>query len=295
MPERGSPNLARRRRLAAELRRLRERKGLTGDLATERLGWSASSKLSRIELGKSGVKSADLQSLLDLYEVTPARREELAALAEESRTSGAIQAASMRLPGDQIAFLEAEADAESIWIWDPQVVPGLFQTEDYARAQLRAWVNRFALPLAEIDRRIQSRRLRQEVLTRDSPPRVSAVIDESVLRRRVGGPSVMRAQLYRLAEVSELSNVDIRVLPLNGEHLLATGSFNYLKFRQLHDVPLNDLVSFDHLTGMENVEGEIEVHQYKVVLDALLESSLDRESSRALIISIANEVWAYPE
>jgi transcriptional regulator with XRE-family HTH domain len=294
VPERGSPNLARRQRLAAELRRLRERTDLTGNEVTERLGWSASSKLSRIELGKSGVKSADLQALLDLYEVTPARRDELTALAEESRTSGAIQAASMRLPGDQIAFLEAEDEAESIWIWDPQVVPGLFQTEDYARALLQAWVTRFALPSAEIDRRIQSRRLRQEVLTRDSPPRVFVVVDESVLRRKVGESSVMRAQLERLAEVSELPNVDIRVLPLNGEHLLATGSFNYLKFRQVHHVPFNDIVWFDHLTGMENVEGEIEVHQYNVVLVSLTESSLDRESSRALIISIANEVWADP-
>jgi hypothetical protein len=104
----------------------------------------------------------------------------------------------------------------------------------------------------------------------------------------------MRAQLERLAEVSELPNVDIRVLPLNGEHLLATGSFNYLKFRQLHHVPLNDIVWFDHLTGMENVEGEVEVHQYNVVLDSLIESSLDHENSRALIMAIANDVWADP-
>ena len=294
MPERGSPNLARRRRLAGELRRLRERAGLTGNQVTELLGWSASSKLSRIELGKSGVKSADLQALLNQYHVTPARREELTALAEESRTSGAIQAASMRLPGEQVAFLEDEADAESIWMWDPQVVPGLFQTEDYARALLQAWVTRFALPSAEVDRRIETYRLRQGLLRGDSPPRVSVVIDESVLRRRVGEPSVMRAQLEHLAEVSELPNVDIRVLPLSGEHLLATGSFNYLKFRQLHDVPLNDIVSFDHLTGMENIDGEIEVHQYNVVLDSLIENSLDRESSRALIMAIANEVWADP-
>ena len=294
MPERGSPNLARRQRLAAELRRLRERAGLTGNEATELLGWSASSKLSRIELGKSGVKSADLQALLDLYEVTPARREELTALAEESRTSGAIQVATMRLSEGQVAFLEAEADAESIWIWDPQVVPGLFQTEDYARALLEAWVSRFALPSGEVDRRIEIYRLRQEVLTRDSPPRVSVVIDESVLRRKVGESSVMRAQLEHLAVVSELPNVEIRVLPLNGEHLLATGSFNYLKFRQVHHIPLNDIVSFDHLTGMESVDDESDVHQYKVVLDSLTESSLDQEGSRTLIVAIANEVWADP-
>lgn len=294
MPERGSPNLARRRRLAAELRRLRERSGLTGDLATERLGWSASSKLSRIELGKSGVKSADLQSLLDLYEVTPARRVELIALAEESRTSGAIQAASMRLHGDQVAFLEAEADAESISIWEPQIVPGLFQTEDYARVLLQAWNTRLALPSGEVDRRIQTRRLRQEVLRRDSPPQVSAVIDESVLTRRVGDPAVMHMQLEHLAGISEWPNIDIRILPLNGEHLVATGAFNYLRFRQVHDVPLDDMVTFDHLTGMEDVEDENEVNQYHVALESLIASALNPEKSRALIAAVASEVWADP-
>ena len=294
MPERGSPNLARRRRLAAELRRLRERAGLTGDETTERLGWSASSKLSRIELAKSGVKSADLARLLDLYEVTAARREELTLLAEESRTSGALQAASMRLPGEQVAFLENEADAESIWIWEPQLIPGLLQTEDYARVLLQAWVTRFALPSAEVDRRIQTRRLRQEVLTRDSPPRVSAVIDESVLLRRVGEPFVMRGQLEHLVRISELPNVDIRILPLNGEHLPVSGSFNCLRFRQVHDVPLNDMVAFDHLTGMENIEDESEVHQYRVVLESLIASAFDPNSSRALIIAIADGVWADP-
>ena len=161
MPERGSPNLARRRRLAAELRRLRERAGLTGDEATDRLGWPSSSKLSRIELGKTGLKLADLQSLLNLYDVTSARRAELTELAEESRKSGAIQA--LRIPGEQVAFLEAEADAATIRIWEPLVVPGLFQTEDYSRVLLQAWATRFALPAAGVDRRVESRRLRQEI------------------------------------------------------------------------------------------------------------------------------------
>jgi len=106
----------------------------------------------------------------------------------------------------------------------------------------------------------------------------------------------MRAQLVRLAEISELPNVDIRVLLLNGEHLLATGSFYYLRFRQLHDVPLNDMVSFDHLTGVENIEGESELHQYYVVLESLIENALDRESSRAPIVAISNEGlgWSGP-
>jgi hypothetical protein len=294
MPERRSPNLARRRRLAAELRRLREREGITGEQATELLGWPHSSKLNRIELAKTGLKPADLLSLLDLYHVTSARRAELTALAEESRRSGAIQAPGMRIPGEQVAFLEAEADAESIGIWEPMVVPGLFQTEKYSRALLQAWIIRFALPAGEVDRRVAARRLRQEILTRDPPPQVSAVIDESVLRRRIGEPPVMREQLSHLMAISELPNVDLRILPLDGEHMVATGPFNYLKFRQLHEVPLGDIVMYENLTGMDDIEDEGDVHQYKVAFESLTSAALDPEQSRALITAVADQVWHNP-
>jgi transcriptional regulator with XRE-family HTH domain len=294
VPERRNPNLARRRRLAAELRRLREREGITGEQATELLGWPHSSKLNRIELAKTGVKPADLLSLLDLYHVTSARRAELTALAEESRRSGAIQAPGMRIPGEQVAFLEAEADAESIGIWEPMVVPGLFQTEQYSRALLQAWVTRFALPAGEVDRRVAARRLRQEILTRDPPPQVSAVIDESVLRRRIGEPPVMREQLGHLVAISELPNIGLRILPLDGEHMVATGPFNYLRFRQLHEVPLDDIVMYENLTGMDDIEDEGDVHQYKVAFESLTSGALDPEQSRALITAVADQVWHNP-
>jgi Domain of unknown function (DUF5753)/Helix-turn-helix domain len=294
VPERRNPNLARRRRLAAELRRLREREGITGEQATELLGWPHSSKLNRIELAKTGLKPADLLSLLDLYHVTSARRAELTALAEESRRSGAIQAPGMRIPGEQVAFLEAEADAESIGIWEPMVVPGLFQTEQYSRALLQAWIIRFALPAGEVDRRVAARRLRQEILTRDPPPQVSAVIDESVLRRRIGEPPVMREQLGHLVAISELPNIGLRILPLDGEHMVATGPFNYLRFRQLHEVPLGDIVMYENLTGMDDIEDEGDVHQYKVAFESLTSGALDPEQSRALITAVADQVWHNP-
>jgi hypothetical protein len=294
VPERRNPNLARRRRLAAELRRLREREVITGEQATELLGWPHSSKLNRIELAKTGLKPADLLSLLDLYHVTSARRAELTALAEESRRSGAIQAPGMRIPGEQVAFLEAEADAESIGIWEPMVVPGLFQTEQYSRALLQAWVTRFALPAGEVDRRVAARRLRQEILTRDPPPQVSAVIDESVLRRRIGEPPVMREQLGHLVAISELPNIGLRILPLDGEHIVATGPFNYLRFRQLHEVPLDDIVMYENLTGMDDIEDEGDVHQYKVAFESLTSGALDPEQSRALITAVADQVWHNP-
>lgn len=292
MPARGYPNLARRRRLAAELRRLREHVGLAEDQATERLGWPSNSKLSRIELGKSGVKQADLQSLLDLYKVTGVHRAELIALAEESRKSGQFQSASMRLPGELIAFLEAEADAESIWVWEPLIVPGLLQTENYTRSLLQAWVDRFSLPSGEVDRRIEARRVRQEVLTRDPPVQLSLVMDESVLRRRIGDAAVMYEQLRRLVAFSELPHIEVRILPLNGEHLVGTGSFNYLRFRQIHAVPLNDFVAYEHLMGMDGVEDESDVHQYKLIFESLMNNALRSDETRARITAIANEAWA---
>ena len=124
----GSPNV-RRRRLAAELRRLRERAGFIGEEVARRLEWSTS-KISRLERGQSGVKRTDLRRLLELYRVDPRRREELLALAEESQPSSRLKAISARLPGVHAEFLNVEAEAESVWNWEPQIVPGLLQTED---------------------------------------------------------------------------------------------------------------------------------------------------------------------
>ncbi len=288
MAEHGSPNLARRRRLAAELRRLRERGQLTGDQVAEALNWQSRSKLTRIEKGDSGLKPADLESLLTLYKVTGGHREELIALAEESRKSGPLHATGMRLPGEYVAFLEAEADAESIRIWEPQIVPGLFQIENYTRAILQAWVTRFSQPSAEVDRRVEARRVRQEVLTRNPPPRVAAVIDESVLHRQVGEAPVMHRQLEHLMAISEMPNVEIRVLPLLASHVIVPCPFNYLQFPHIHDVPLNDMVSMETLAGMEYVDGEEEIHQYLIAFGSLAEGALSTEETRKLITSIAN-------
>ncbi len=291
MTGRGYPNLARRRRLAEELRRLREHAGLAEDQATERLGWPSNSKLSRIELGKSGVKQTDLQILLDLYNVVGEHREELIALAEESRRSGQFQSASARLPGELVTFLQSEADADSIWVWEPLMVPGLLQTENYTRALLQAWVNKFALPSAEVDRRVDARRARQSVLTRDPPVHFSAVIDESVLHRKIGETAVMREQFEHLTALSQLSNIDIRILPLNGEHLVGTGAFNYLRFSPIHHVSLNDYVVFEHLAGMDEAEDENEVNQYKVVFESLMNDALRADEARAAINAAVNRLW----
>jgi transcriptional regulator with XRE-family HTH domain len=285
----GSPNV-RRRRLAAELRRLRERAGFIGEEVARRLEWSTS-KISRLERGQSGVKRTDLRRLLDLYRVDPKRREELLALAEESQPSGRLKAISAGLPEDHVQFLSFEAEAESVWNWQPQIVPGLLQTEDYARAVMLGWHSMFTAPPSEAERRVEARRLRQQVLQRDPPLQLSVVMDESVLHRKLGEASVMRAQLEHIVEVSRLPNIKVRVLPLKSDPPVTTGAFTYIKFPQLHDVPLSDIVTFEHLTGTDHVEDQDETYKYGVAFQALEESALGLDQSREELVKVATEEW----
>jgi transcriptional regulator with XRE-family HTH domain len=285
----GSPNV-RRRRLAAELRRLRERAGFIGEEVARRLEWSTS-KISRLERGQSGVKRTDLRRLLELYRVDPRRREELLALAEESQPSSRLKAISARLPDEHAEFLDVEAEAESVWNWEPQIVPGLLQTEDYARAVMLGWHSMFTAPPSEVERRVEARRLRQQVLQREPPLELSVVMDESVLHRKLGEASVMRAQLRHIVEVSRLPNIRVRILPLRSDNPVHTGAFTYVKFPQLHDVPLSDIVTFEHLTGTDQVEDQDETFKYNVAFRALEESSLDLEESREELVRIATEEW----
>jgi transcriptional regulator with XRE-family HTH domain len=289
MPDHGSQTI-RRRRLAAELRRLRERAGLTGDEAADQLGWSAS-KISRIETHRIGVKPADLRRLLDLYDVDVLHREELQAFAQESTRSSKLESVAAGLPADLADQVYAEQEASSIWTWNPLVIPGLLQTEAYAGGVLAGYQVMFRLAPVGGDRRIELRRMRQQVLTRDPPVELSAVIDESVLYRKYGDHAIMRQQLLQLAETSTLSNVEVRVLALAGAHPLGTGAFSYMQFRQVHDVPLNDIVTVEHLTGNEYMEDEQQTHRYRVSFESLVEHALDVTRSRDLIRAAASDVW----
>lgn len=289
MPEHGNPSV-RRRRLAAELRRLRERAGITGDQASDRLGWSGS-KLSRIENSKIGVKREDLQLLLDLYRVSEPHRSDVLALARESTKADVLEAVGNRLPGDYAEFLQSEAEAESVWNWEPQNVPGLLQTEAYARAIMLKWVSMFTLPPGEIDRRVDTRRLRQQVLVRDPPLKLSFVIDESVLYRKQGNAAVMREQIEHLISSSTLPHIDLRVLPLDGDHPIGSGAFNYMSFSQVHDVPLHDIVTYEHLTGTDYVEAEEDTYKYRVVFEWLKNSALSPEETREQLERAARDTW----
>jgi transcriptional regulator with XRE-family HTH domain len=290
VPEHGSPSV-RRRRLAAELRRLRERAGFIGEEVADQLGWSTS-KLSRIETSKSGVKQEDLELLLDLYSVAEPHRSELTALARESHRAVRLETIGARLPEVHAEFLRVEAEAESVWDWEPQVVPGLMQTEEYARAVMLGWTSMFRLPFGEIDRRVEAQRLRQQVLERDPPLILSFVIDESVLRRRIAQVSVMSEQLERMIEMSHMPNVSVQILPLEGNHPVLTGAFTYIKFPRIHEVPLHDVATFEHLAGTEYVEDEEAVNKYYVAFQSLTESSLAPDVSRDHIAAVSRDAWS---
>jgi len=289
VPDEGSPTV-RRRRLAAELHRLRDRVGLTGDQVAERLGWSPS-KVSRIENTRSGIKVSDAQRLLDLYGVAGAHREELVALAREAERKGWWDAYSGALPGEYAALIGLEAEAELAWNWEPQIVPGLLQTEEYARAVIRAHMGATAtVPPGEIERRVAARMARQEVLTRAQPLQLTVALDESVLLRRFGDDSVMGGQLARLAQVSELPNVKLRVLPLAGSHPIGTGGFVLLQFNQVHKTALRDVVYLENLSGSLYVEDEAETYQYRLAFGRLVEDCLDSARSRELVSRVAREI-----
>ena len=290
MPDYGSPTV-RRRRLAAELRRLRERAGFTGDEVAERLGWSGS-KISRIETHRIGIRRTDLERLLNLYQVNAAYREQIQALLNEAAASSWLESLITGFPADYATYLYAEAEADAVWIWDPQIVPGLIQTDAYARRVLAGYQEMFKLPPGDAERRIEIRRRRQtQLFERDPPLGLSVVIDESTLSRRFGNNQVMREQLLRLEELAALPNVTLQVLPLAGRHPIGTGAFSYLHFDPVHDVPLGDMVEVEHLTGAYYLEGDEPVFRYRVTFESLTATAADKEQSRAMISDAARAFW----
>jgi len=280
----------RRRRLAAELRRLRERAGLTGDQVAHRVGWSAS-KLSRLENAHTAPGAAELRQLLALYDVEGRYADELLALAHEAAGKGWWEAFSPTLPPDYAALIGMEAEARSALSWEPLIVPGLLQTGDYAREVTNGYLERIdPVPPSETQRRVAARLVRQQVLTRDNPLRFSAVLDQSVLYRRFGNRHVMRSQIRQLLELSERHNISLRILPLDGRHPIGTGAFVLLQFGEVNDVTYQDVVYIENLTGGRYVEEEDEVFRYKRSFDRLTDLALDEQKSREMLTA-ARDAW----
>ncbi|MET7327928.1 helix-turn-helix transcriptional regulator [Nonomuraea sp. NPDC005650] len=268
----------RRRRLAGELRILRERSGLTGEQAGERLGWSIS-KVSRIETAQVGVRAGDLAALCDLYGVAGARRESLHELARTATRRGWWETYDS-ISTDYANYISLESEAASIRCFSQTLIHGLLQTEDYARAVIRAALMPFT-PASEIDRRVEIRMTRQKILYRDKSLNIWMILDEASLNRLIGGTAVMKAQYESLLRLSELPNVTIQVLACSvGAHPGANTPFSILSFREVYDP---DVVYIETMTSNLWIEDDSEVHSYSLAFDQVRAMAHSPDDSAALI------------
>ncbi len=281
----GSPTM-RRRRLARELARLREQTGMTIREAATALEWDPS-KLSRVEGLQRGIIVRDVRRLLTLYGVTDeAQREALFEMSRQSKQRGWWQAYADVMPSEYANLIGLEAEASEIRAYEPELVPGLLQTEQYARAIIR--LGRPGDTAGEIDRRVGVRMTRQQVLDRDDPPIMRVVLNEGAARRLVGGPEVMRGQLHKLAAQRPRSNVLIQVLPFSaGEHPAMSGPFTILAFPEPGD---RGVVTLENMASTLSLEREEDLRQYVRAFDFLQAAALGPRETRDMLNALAQEI-----
>jgi transcriptional regulator with XRE-family HTH domain len=272
-----SPSV-RERRLAQELRLLREVGQLHGKDVAEQLGWSAS-KVSRIENGRIGISPGDLGLLIDLYEVPEQQASFLRRLAPSARPRGWWDAYADTLSAGYANLIRLEAGSQALRCYAALIPHALLLTPEYLREVILATWERPAQ--GEIDRRMTVCRRRQDVLQPDRPGgalELSAVVDESVLHRRVHpDPAVMRGQLQRLLDVAEQPNVTVQLLPFDaGAPPVTAGSFSVLESRA---TGTEDVVYLENKTRIFFLDAEAEVHRYRRSFDLIGEMALDPERS----------------
>jgi transcriptional regulator with XRE-family HTH domain len=280
----------RRRRLAAELRGIREYKGKSGDAVAAALRWSPS-KISRYERARTGLRPRDVERLLDYYQITGPRRALLLELAEDAAQKGWWEEFADILSEDYQQFIGLEHEAASIAIWHVDVVPGLLQTEAYARHIIGSYSRVEPIPPGMIGRLVRVRMRRQQVVDREGL-QLSVVLDESVLRRRIGDDPVMYEQLQHLAREADRPNVTLRILPLGAQHTVFGESFVIFGFGTDSDAMLQDVVSTEHLRTGFTLEGERETYLHRIAYQMLAEASLEPGASKALILQTAESHWS---
>ena len=285
----GSPTV-RRRRLAAELRAIRESKGKSGDAVAAALKWSAS-KISRYERARTGLRPREVERLLDYYEITGTRRALLLALAEDAAQKGWWEEFADSLSADYQQFIGLEHEATSMTIWHVDVVPGLLQTEVYARHIISSYSRIEPVPPGMIGRMVKVRMRRQQVLDREGR-QLSVVLDESVLERRIGDESVMYEQLQRLAQEADRPNLTLQILPLAAQHTVFGESFVIFGFVADSDATLQEVVSTEQLRSGFTLEGERETYLHRIAFQMLAETALDPAASKALILETAESHWS---
>ena len=285
MPDEVAGSTVPRRQLGRYLRDLRNQAGLLVRDAARGLEWSEA-KMWRIETGQTSLRSLDVEAMCRLYGAPPDLTAALMGLAKETKARGWWQAYGDAVPQWFDLYVGLEAAASRLSLYGQELVPGLFQTEDYARTLIVA--DNPDVDQAEIERRIRLRMARQAVVRRMiDPPTLQVALNESALRWPVGGAEIMAGQLTRLAEASELPNVSLRVVPFAaGFHPgIMSGAFNILRF------PLNGngedseppTLYAELYTGALYLDKPQEIERYTAAFAGMWGQALDEPSSRELI------------
>ncbi|MFI1414947.1 helix-turn-helix domain-containing protein [Streptomyces sp. NPDC020707] len=274
----------RRRQLGAMMRKLRARKGLTLEEAGVLVGVSKAT-VSRYETQAGPVKWLVVDALCREYEATSAERRAVVALAKDAKQKGWWSSFADSIPESMNLLLTLEDEAVREDHFSCVYVPGLLQTRAYSTALQQA--SEIRLVPTEIERLVDIRMKRQEILTRPAPPRLWAILDESVIRRVVGSPATMREQLDRLLETTESPHITLQVLPFSkGAHGAAMGSFVILGGTEA----TLDVVYVDYHAGSLFLEQEAELERYRLAFDYLRAQALDMEASASLIHHVRKEL-----
>ncbi|MEV5538875.1 helix-turn-helix transcriptional regulator [Saccharopolyspora shandongensis] len=275
----GSGPTARRLVLGSQLRRLREASGISREDAGYAIRGSGS-KISRLELGRVGFKERDVADLLTLYGVTDqSEHEAFLNLVRRSNEPGWWHRFNDLMPSWFQDYVGLEESAARIQTYEIQFVPGLLQTEKYARAV--ATQGRPEFPEDELDRRVRLRMQRQKLFTQPKAPRLWAVIDESVLHRPIGGREVLREQIQFLLDATAMSSVTLQILPFELGRSGAEGAFTILRFAEPE---LPDIVYLEHLCGALYLDKPDEVEVYSKVSHRLAVDAQTPEQTRKTLL-----------
>jgi Domain of unknown function (DUF5753)/Helix-turn-helix domain len=287
----GSPRV-RHRRLASELRGLRERSGWSDEAVGNARGRSKA-KVSRYELARSGLKPTEVKRLLDVYGVQGEHPEQ--ALTEEATQKDWWEAYADVLTEEEPRFIGLTAETTAVLQCQINVTPGLLQTEQYVRDIFTGCQVVSRTVPAIIERRVEKRIIRQQVLTHDKPLDVTVVIDESVLHRQRGDRAVMRDQLRHLAKAAERPDATLRIPPLNGPKRLAIDSFQVLRFGQAYEAPLHDAMCAESLINYRYAEGGLRPTSSHWLSSRSRESLLSRRSPGSVSCIPPSSCRCYPQ
>lgn len=291
MPDETTGSTVPRRQLGRYLRELRGGQRLTVRAAAERLEWSEA-KIWRIETGQVSLRSLDVEAMCKVYGADATLTEALMGLAKETKARGWWHSYGDVIPEGFDLYIGLEEAASAVSWYEAELVPGLLQTESYAHTLIEA--DNPGVDAQEIDRRVHVRIARQALITRvTAPPELGIVLNEAIIRRPVGGPGVMHAQLGRLAETSTLPNVSLRIMPFSAglHHGIMSGPFVILRFPLNGDGKATEppTVYVDGFTGALYLDKPSEVQRYGKAFGDIWESSLTGDASRDLIHKAARE------